>query len=156
MRLRRTTLVLVPIEQLGAALLAPSLFDEITAPMLRFIPVDPPVAPQQWSVGARRFRLLVGGRLPIGEHTIDTRAVGEPDPTLAGDQLVWHDAGHSDLIRVWDHKILLKSVIGGTVYTDEVEIHAGPLTIPAWLFAHAFYRHRQRRLARLAADGALG
>ena len=26
-----------------------------------------------------------------------------------------------------------------TRYTDEVEVHAGPLTLAAWLFASAFY-----------------
>jgi hypothetical protein len=31
-----------------------------------------------------------------------------------------------------------------TRYTDDVEIHAGPFTVPAWLFAQAFYFHRQR------------
>jgi hypothetical protein len=38
-----------------------------------------------------------------------------------------------------------------TRYTDQVEIHAGLLTVPAWLFAQAFYLHRQRRLNRLVA-----
>ncbi len=156
MRLRRTTVLPVSIERLGTALLAPALFDEITAPLLAFQPVDPPVTPERWSVGPRRFRLLIGGRLPIGEHVIDARVVADPDPQQAGEQLVWHDAGHSDLIRVWDHRILLEPVLGGTAYTDAVEIHAGPLTVPAWLFAQLFYRHRQRKLVRLAIEGALG
>jgi len=40
-----------------------------------------------------------------------------------------------------------------TRYTDDVEIHAGPLTVPAWLFAQLFYFHRQRRLNRLVMAG---
>ena len=64
-------------------------------------------------------------------------------------QLVWHDAGYSDLIKVWDHKIVLEPFHGMTRYTDQVEIIAGPLTVAAWLFAKVFYAHRQRRLSRL-------
>ena len=70
-----------------------------------------------------------------------------------GPGLVWHDAGYSDLIKVWDHKIRLEDFHGMTRYTDEVEVRAGPLTGPAWLFAYAFYTHRQRRLNRLVASG---
>jgi hypothetical protein len=57
------------------------------------------------------------------------------------------------LIRVWDHQIVLEDFLGMTRYTDEVEIHAGPPTVPTWLFALAFYGHRQRRLNRLVAAG---
>jgi hypothetical protein len=48
---------------------------------------------------------------------------------------------------------VLEDFLGMTRYTDEVEIHAGLLTVPAWLFALAFYGHRQRRLNRLVAAG---
>ena len=44
---------------------------------------------------------------------------------------------HSDLIKVWDHKIRLEDFHGMTRYTDEVEVHAGPLTAAASLFAIA-------------------
>ena len=57
------------------------------------------------------------------------------------------------MIRVWDHKIRLADFHGMTRYTDEVEVHAGPLTIAAWLFALVFYIHRQRRLRRVVASG---
>ena len=73
------------------------------------------------------------------------------DSAVAAPQQVWHDAGYSALIKSWDHKIILEPVGGATRYTDEVEIHAGLLTVPAWLFAHLFYRHRQRRLAEVVA-----
>ena len=66
---------------------------------------------------------------------------------------MWHDAGYSDLIKVWDHQIRLEDYYGMTRYTDVVEVHAGVLTVPAWLFAYAYYTHRQRRLNRLVASG---
>jgi len=40
-----------------------------------------------------------------------------------------------------------------TRYTDHVEIRAGLLTVPAWLFALAFYLHRRGRLNRFVAAG---
>ena len=64
-----------------------------------------------------------------------------------------NDAGYSDLIKVWDHKIRSADVSGTTRHTDEVEIRAGVLTLPTWLFAWAYYTHRQRRLNRLVASG---
>jgi len=42
-----------------------------------------------------------------------------------------------------------------TRYTDVVEVWAGALTPVAWAFAQVFCRHRQRRLNRLVARGAL-
>jgi len=34
-------------------------------------------------------------------------------------------------------------------YTDQIDIQAGILTPPIWLFAHIFYRYRQRRWRHL-------
>jgi len=36
-----------------------------------------------------------------------------------------------------------------TQYTDRVEIHAGWKTVFIWLWANAFYAHRQRKWIRL-------
>lgn len=132
------------VDRLRAELDRPALLHYVAAPMLTFVPVDPPQFPERWSPGKYRARLLVGGRLPIGEHTLNPRA------ELPG-HLVWHDAGYSDLIQLWDHAILLEDVSGMTRYRDQVEIRAGLLTVPAWLFAQVFYAHRQRRLNRLVS-----
>jgi hypothetical protein len=56
------------------------------------------------------------------------------------------------LIQIWDHLIAVKPASGGhTRYSDTVAIDAGIFTLPVWLFAHWFYRHRQRRWRRVAA-----
>ena len=106
--------------------------DEGLATLLHVDENDPA---KDWKISAphptpRDMQLIGGGRVLIG-----------------------HDAGYSDLIRIWDHKILLEHFLGMTRYTDDVEIHAGPLTAPAWLFAQLFYFHRQRRLNRLVMAG---
>jgi hypothetical protein len=153
MRLRCTSQLPCPPGRLSEELTRPALFLHVTAPLLVFEPVEPPSLPARWAPGVFRFRLRVGGRVPLGEHTVDAREVHTFEAGNAAPQLVWHDAGYSGLIRSWDHKIIIEASEGGSLYADEVEIHAGPLTVPAWLFANAFYRHRQRRLAALVSDG---
>lgn len=154
MLLRRSSVLPCPVETVAGELARPALLDEIAAPMLTFVPVDPPAQAASWDHGKHLFRLLVGGRVPIGVHTINVQRVVSDPAKVATDPLVWHDAGYSDLISVWDHKITLEDWGGSTRYTDVVEVRAGLLTVPAWLFARAFYGHRQRKLRRLAARGA--
>ncbi len=148
MRLACTSLLPCSTARLARELAKPMLLNWISWPLLHFVAVDPPALPDRFALGRYRTRLMLGVLLPIGEHTLDLQQA-----PAAGPGLVWHDAGYSDLIKVWDHKIRLEDFHGMTRYTDEVEVHAGPLTAPAWLFAYAFYTHRQRRLNRLVASG---
>lgn len=148
MRLRCSSLQPCGRERLAAALTRPVLLCRIAWPMLTFTPVDPPVLERRWAYKPYVFTLRLGGRVGLGEHTIDPR----PPERL---HEVWHDAGHSGLTSVWDHRIELTDFYGMTRYTDVVELHAGVLTPLMWVFAQAFYRHRQRRLNRLVARGAL-
>ena len=51
---------------------------------------------------------------------------------------------------VWNHDIqLIEKDEAHTLYTDRVEIHAGWKTVFIWLWANAFYAHRQRKWIRL-------
>ena len=147
MRLRRTSLLPCSVDRLARELAKPMLLNWISWPLLHFVAVDPPALPERFAAGPYRTRLMLGSVLSIGEHTLDLQLAPAKGPGL-----VWHDAGYSNLIKVWDHKIRLEDFHGMTRYTDEVEVHAGLLTLPAWLFAFAYYRHRQRRLNRLVAS----
>lgn len=148
MRLQCTSLIPCSVERLGSELARPALLQHLAAPMLAFVPLAPPEFPAVWSPGAYQARLLLGGRVPLGVHTLAPQPL-PPDSA----PLVWHDAGHSGLVKVWDHRITIVDVHGMTRYTDLVEVQAGVLTGVAWLFAKVFYAHRQRRLNRLAAVG---
>ena len=148
MRLERTSLLPCSVAKLAPELARPVLLHHISWPLLTFTAVQPDTFPERFAAEKYLTRLKIGGRLSIGEHTIDLQMAPG-----SGRGLVWHDAGYSDLIRVWDHKIRLADLDGMTRYTDEVEIRAGLLTVPAWLFARAYYTHRQRRLNRLVASG---
>jgi hypothetical protein len=59
---------------------------------------------------------------------------------------------HGRLTRVWNHRLQIVPIDSrAVVYTDAIEIQAGGMTVFIWLFAHVFYRHRQRRWKRLLA-----
>ncbi len=148
MRLECTSLLPCSIDRLAPELAKPMLLNWISWPMLHFVAVDPPALPGRFATGRYRTRLMLGVVVSIGEHTLDLQMAPGNGPGL-----VWHDAGYSDLIKVWDHQIRLEDYYGMTRYTDVVEVHAGLLTVPAWLFAYAYYTHRQRRLNRLVASG---
>jgi hypothetical protein len=147
MRLRRTSLLPCSMARLAPELAKPMLLNWVSWPMLHLVAVDPPALPERFGAGRYRMRLMLGVLLPIGQHTLDLQLTPGDGPGL-----VWHDAGHSTLIKVWDHKVRLQDYYGMTRYTDEVDVRAGLLTVPAWLFAYALYRHRQRRLSRLVAS----
>jgi len=148
MRLRRRSLLACSVEQCLTEVAKPASLVYVAAPMLMFVPLDPGELGDAWEPGAHRVRLLLGGRVPVGEHTLHISA--EPQGPSG---TVFHDAGYSDLIETWDHRIILDDFLGMTSYTDLVEVRAGLLTPAVWLFAWVFYGHRQRRWQRLVASG---
>ncbi len=158
MRFRQEVLLHCSADRLLAALARPELLRQLSAPMVVFEPVEPRRLPAVWTPGEHRFRLLIGGRLPIGLHTVDVVQLETSPAALTGAATqVWHDAGFSDLITRWDHRIELTEEQAGNIrYADVLDIRAGALTLPVWLFAQTFYAHRQRRLRRLVAAGRLG
>ena len=95
-----------------------------------------------WEVGstsAYRFRLF--GLIPYGTHTIHILRF-DPDGISSCE-------GNAH-VPVWNHDITLKAVDAKhTRYTDRVEIQAGWKTVFIWLWANAFYAHRQRKWVRL-------
>ena len=95
-----------------------------------------------WEVGstsAYRFRLF--GVIPFGKHTIHILRF-EPDGISS------HEG--NEHVPVWNHDIqLIEKDETHTQYTDRVEIHAGWKTVFIWLWANAFYAHRQRKWIRL-------
>lgn len=56
----------------------------------------------------------------------------------------------------WDHVIRVTPLAAGACrYSDEIEIHAGLLTVFIWLYANVFYRYRQMRWRRLVSLGPI-
>lgn len=112
----------------------------IAKPFATFEPVGETVS--TWEVGstsAYRFRLF--GLIPYGTHTIHILRF-DPDGVSSRE-------GNAH-VPVWNHEIsLVEKDESHTLYTDRVEIRAGWKTAFVWLWANAFYAHRQRKWVRL-------
>ena len=116
----------------------------IAKPYAVFEPVDSTAA--VWTVGSKSFyHLRLFGFISFGTHTI---RIVRFDPEKVSSR---EGNGH---VPVWNHDILLVPVDEShTEYTDRVEIRAGWKTIFIWLWAKAFYAHRQRKWISLLKEG---
>ncbi len=116
----------------------------IAKPYATFEPVG--AVDPVWTVGATstyRFRLF--GLMPFGTHTIH---IVRFDPEAISSR------ESNKHVPIWNHDILLVPVEKNrTEYTDRVEIRAGWKTVFVWLWANAFYAHRQRKWIRLLKEG---
>lgn len=112
----------------------------IAAPYAAFEPVED--AAGIWETGAvSAYRLKLFGLIPFGTHTIRILRF-DPEGICSREG--------NEHVPVWNHDITLKPIDDNyTEYTDRVEIRAGWKTVFIWLWANAFYAHRQRRWIRL-------
>ena len=98
-----------------------------------------------WTAGSTssyRFRLF--GVIPFGTHTIHIIRFG-PDGVSSREG--------NEHVPVWNHDITMSPADAGhTRYTDCVDIQAGWKTVFVWLWANAFYAHRQRKWIRLLQE----
>ena len=112
----------------------------IASPYASFVPVDENME-MVWQVGnTSSYRFKLFGVIPFGTHTIRIEHFD-----IDGIQ----SREHNEHVPVWDHKITLRDLGGQTDYTDEVEIQAGWKTPFIWIWAKAFYDHRQRKWIKL-------
>lgn len=147
MRVNLSTPLACDWQQAAAQARTPRLLQHVSAPLVRFTPIDPPVFPEILLPRTHWVGLRLLGCIPFGRQAI---VISYP-PTAHG--FVMRDAGHSRLVRRWDHTITILPAPGGATYRDRVDIDAGLLTPLVWLFAQVFYRHRQRRWRALVARG---
>jgi hypothetical protein len=113
--------------------------------------VQPKQWPERWQHGQYLVRLRLLGLIPAGEQVI---RIEEPERELPPGHYGIRDRGWGSLAHTWDHEIMVAPLGDGrTRYTDRVVVRAGLLTPLVAVFAHALYRHRQRRLRQLAQKG---
>ena len=112
----------------------------IAAPYATFEPVEDTAG--IWEAGAvSAYRLKLFGLIPFGTHTIQI---------LRFDLDGISSREGNEHVPVWNHDITLRSPDNNhTEYTDLVELSAGWKTVFIWLWAKAFYAHRQRRWIKL-------
>ncbi|MDD3920405.1 MAG: hypothetical protein PHO41_04445 [Eubacteriales bacterium] len=93
------------------------------------------------------FRFQLFGWIPFGTHTITVISFSEDGGIYI------HE--HNPHVPIWNHRIVLEQIDQNrTQYTDEVEIGAGWKTPFIYLWAKAFYAHRQRKWIALLRDYA--
>jgi len=116
----------------------------IAKPYATFEPLDNTAT--AWIVGSKSsYRFMLFGLIPFGIHTI--RIVRLDPEGISSREGNRH-------VPVWNHDILLVPIDENhTEYTDRVEIKAGWKTIFIWLWAKAFYAHRQTKWIRLLKEG---
>lgn len=134
--------------ELWQKLSKPESLEFVASPLLAFTPIEPGVLGSEWETGRDyTLKLFFLRFIPLGRHTIQLVTVDE-------DQKLISSRESGLLAPVWNHNISFHELEPGLVsYTDEIEIRAGWLTPLVWLFAHVFYRHRQRRWKVLLQNG---
>lgn len=140
---RRTSIFPAKRDVVFAKLQELSTLQYIAAPYAAFTPVDA-AQPAVWTVGstsAYHFRLF--GFIPFGTHTIRIERF---------DRDGIRSREGNEHVLVWNHKIYLKDHGTDTEYTDEVDIEAGWKTVFIWLWAKAFYAHRQKKWIRMLKE----
>jgi hypothetical protein len=141
MKLEFSTSLNATTAQVWALVQRPTTLEFIAAPLVRFTPLKPNVWPERWQDGQHLARLKLFGMVAMGTQSINI--------SFPAAQTM-RDNGSGQLVRVWDHWITVSALPDGkTKYTDAVEVRAGWLTPFIWLFASAFYWHRQRRWHQL-------
>ena len=116
----------------------------IAWPFATFEPVGNAIL--TWTAGGTSFYCFrLFGVIPFGTHTIHI---------VQFDQEGIRSREANEHVPVWNHDIIMEPVDANhTEYTDRVEIRAGWKTAFIWVWANAFYAHRQRRWIRLLRDG---
>ena len=112
----------------------------IAAPLATFSPTETN-KDFTWQAGASSsYHLKLWGFIPLGIHSIRIERF---------DHNGIQSYEHNKHVPVWNPLITLNAKGDQTEYTDEVEIHAGWKTIFVWLWAKAFYSHRQKKWIKL-------
>jgi ligand-binding SRPBCC domain-containing protein len=143
-RVRVSTLLDAPPERVWELVKRADTFLYVTRPFLGFTGVDE--WPETLEEGeGLEARLLAFGVLPMWRHHLMLVRLDD-----AAREVYTNEGGGP--IRAWNHRITVEPADGRSRYTDEIEIHAGPLTPLIWLYAALFFRYRQMRWRRLVRD----
>ena len=116
----------------------------VASPILKFKPQKGFFVPEKWSLGTEyKLKLSFFGIIPVGNHFIKLVELNREENRIISNE-------HGRLTKVWNHIIKFHAIDDqAVVYTDEIEIKAGILTLSIWLFAHILYRYRQNRWKKL-------
>ena len=140
MVIRKSSVFPAPRKEVFTRLQRLETLQYIAAPYATFTPVEDTndFSWREGAVSSYHFKLF--GFIPFSIHTIRIEKF---------DQSGIQSREHNKHVPVWNHLITLEDLGSQTKYTDEVEIHAGWKTVFIWLWAKAFYAHRQGKWIKL-------
>jgi len=139
------------------ALRSPSVFGEVSAPLVQFEPLGGGAFPAEWDEGPHPVRAsALFGAIDAGTQNIDLTF--RRLRSRAGDDVrIFEDhggplTGPLAVITRWRHRMAVSAgpTPGTTLLRDRLEISAGVLTPLIWLAMWAFWQWRARGLVRLA------
>ena len=140
-----STKLQAPAQAIWSAVKTPAAFRTVTRGLI----VMPAI--QTRSDAWRQGETVVGwvflfGLIPFSRHTLHVAVIDDAARRLRSEE-------GGGLIRTWNHDIVITSTSAERcMYRDRVEIDAGVFTSIVALYAHWFYRTRQRRWRKLAKE----
>lgn len=149
MKARISTLIATNENRMWDELQKTASLMQVASPILIFESRHGRELPAKWEVEKQyKFRIFAFGFVPLGMHDIIVKRIDRAKKEIFTNE-------SSFLSRTWDHLLRVEKINEKFVrYSDEVEIRAGVLTLFIWLFAHVFYRHRQKKWKVLLAGGS--
>ena len=135
------TVLHAPADRVWEAVLRPDTLELVTRGLLGFTDV---AFPERWSTGVSVApRLVLFHVIPAWKHHLTVAMVDD-----AARVLETREGGGP--IDTWNHRISVEPRDPTScVYTDTIDISAGPLTPLVRVYAELFYRYRQHRWRRL-------
>ncbi len=139
-RVRVQSVFNAPPDVIWAKVTQPALLTYVASPLITFEQRDGAPLPKMWHEGDVLHANLLGlGCIPLGPHTIHIERID-----AARREIQSRENGR--IAEIWWHFISVADYAGGrTLYTDEIDIYAGPLTDIVAGFARFFYCYRQTR-----------
>jgi len=134
-------------EKFWKKIIEPKSLQYVASPILSFHPIAGSDFNSDWVTDKTyELKLRFLNIIPLGRHIIKVITISKESNTL-----VTNESG--TLTPVWNHTVQFRQIEHGRLlYTDEIGIGAGLLTPAIWVFAHLFYRHRQKRWKTLLTN----
>src|SRR5262249_45384715 len=152
MRIERASFLNASGSEVADLMFDPQVLAFLLRRLVAVQPVDPPVFPRRWIPGRFRVRMRLFGFISLGWQDI---VVADAQADSAAQRWALRDTGSGALARRWDHRLSVEGCDDRRArYTDRLDIEAGTLTLPSWLFAQALFawrRHRWRVREQAAA-----
>ena len=143
---RITTVLNCTEEELWNKIIEPKSLQFVASPLVCFRPLVNGELDGKWVTDKTyELKLFFLKVVPFGQHRIKIVKIDRESNTIISNE-------SGTLSPVWNHTITFHQIEHNKLrYTDEIEFESGWLTPAIWVFAHLFYRYRQKRWRSLCS-----